>query len=275
MRNLNPLFRKIGYWDSIVSTKNLLDRSTLRSIRPTILSTFSEYSSNVNIRQLQLISPSSLLYPHKELLQDCYSVKSIGLTKLKKAIKDKQDVMLKGECQYCNIGEPTTFDHYLPKARFPEFAALSINLMPCCFQCNLDKGDKWLSGSNRRFINFYYDELPVVNYLKCKILFKNGIPIAKFKIDVRMVDSCLQKTILSHYTELKLIKRYQERSGSEIGYVLTAIAHNAKPNRRAKVIKDLILQAKDIKAQKGNNYWRAIIIETLANSEKFLVYARY
>ncbi len=43
------------------------------------------------------------------------------------------------KCPFCGgIGRPRNLDHFLPKAHFPEFSVLPLNLIPSCRDCNMD-----------------------------------------------------------------------------------------------------------------------------------------
>lgn len=275
MKNLNPLLRKAIYWDGIVGAKRLSVRADLNLIRPSIVQRFTIYSSHCKAGDLELITKSTISSKHAKALVDCYSIKSKGLSKLKKAIKDHQADILKSECQYCNIGEPSTFDHYLPKGKFPEFSVLSTNLIPCCFQCNLDKGEKWLNLKQRRFINLYYDVIPKVKYLEAKIYFKRKVPYAKFKLNITKIPPPLQAVISNHFKDLKLLIRYQERSGGSISDLLSSITPYSNPELRLQVKVQLDAEANEMRQKRGENYWRAAIIDACIDSNQFLDFAGY
>lgn len=275
MKNLKPLTRKISYWDGIVVAKKLTDRKGLIKIRPIVLKRFSTYYAHCKAGNMEHISSATFSVTQKRLLNNCYAIKTKGLSKLKKAITDNQVDILKSECQYCNIGEPTTFDHYMPKGKFPEFSVLSNNLIPCCFQCNLDKGEKWLKINQRRFINLYYDNIPIVKYLEAKIYFKRMVPFAKFTLNTGKLTKPFDMVISNHFQDLELLKRYQERSGGVISDLLKSLAYLADPKRRKQVKSQLKAEADGIRNDRGKNYWRAAVIDACSESEQFLDLAGY
>ena len=41
-------------------------------------------------------------------------------------------------CPSCGQRDVKTLDHYLSKDDYPELAVFPANLVPCCFECNLD-----------------------------------------------------------------------------------------------------------------------------------------
>lgn len=48
------------------------------------------------------------------------------------------------KCPFCEFGQVATLDHYLPKLKFPIFSILPYNLVPCCRDCNSNKGDRYV-----------------------------------------------------------------------------------------------------------------------------------
>jgi hypothetical protein len=274
MKNLSPLKRKISYWDNIVNSKQLASRAPLQAIRPSVLSRFNAYTQHVNQNDIKNISASPFLAPNIDLLEGCYS-KSNGLSSLKKKITERQNISLRSECQYCNIGEPNTFDHYLPQTDFPEFSALSINLIPCCSKCNTAKGEGWLWFGNRKVINYYYDILPNLDYLNCSIIYKGTIPQARFTLNHAIIPANIREIIVNHFALLKLSDRYKQRSNSEIIDVLNAIRPYVGQISRLQVQQNLQMEARGMKTNKGTNYWRAILKIALSNSNRFLTDAGF
>lgn len=274
MKNLTPLTRKISYWDNIVNNKNLAERTPLQAIRANVVNRITVYTKHANPNRLEVIPASPFAAPNIALLKGCYS-KSYNLSTLKTRIREKQDVLLRSECQYCNIGEPNTFDHYLPQLYFPEFSALSINLIPCCSKCNTEKGEEWLLLGNRKIINYYYDSLPNIDYLNCTIIYRNNVPQANFSLNHAIIPANIRHVITNHFDTLLLIDRYKQRSNSEIIDVLNAITPSVGILTRVQIQTQLRNEAANMKLSKGRNYWRAVIRIALSNTPRFLADAGF
>jgi 5-methylcytosine-specific restriction endonuclease McrA len=274
MNNLIPLRRKITYWDDIVNNKHLANRTPLLAIRNAVLARFSVYVQNTTPNTLDLIPPSTFVAPNIALLSNCYAT-STHMSMLKTRIKEKQTIHLRSECQYCNIGEPNTFDHYLPRVHFPEFSALSINLLPCCSKCNTEKGEEWMALGHRLIINYYYDTLPAVDYLDCNIVYRRSLPQALFTINAAVIPTSIRHVIVNHFETLLLRDRYKQRSNSEISDVLNAITPYVGAFTRAQIQTQLRAEAANMKASKGRNYWRAVLRIALSNSGRFLTNAGF
>lgn len=274
MKNLTPLTRKMSYWYDIVNSKLLVSRTPLQAIRADVLNRFTAYTQHTNPITLETIPASTFVAPHVALLKGCYS-NSNRLSILKTKIKEKQNVLLRSECQYCNIGEPTTFDHYLPQVDFPEFSALSINLIPCCSTCNSDKGIYWRIGGRRKIINLYYDTLPNVSYLTCSIVYRKNVPQADFTVTAAAIPVNMRTEITTHFTTLHLAERYKGRSNSEITDVFNSIQPLSTTLSRLQIQNQLRTDAANMKVSKGDNYWRAVLKIALSNSNRFLTDAGY
>ncbi len=63
------------------------------------------------------------------------------------------------KCPFCGgIGRPRNLDHYLPKAHYPQFSVLPINLVPSCRDCNMDgKGEGFARAEEEQIIHPYLD----------------------------------------------------------------------------------------------------------------------
>lgn len=269
MKNLTPVAKEIFYWDLIVNNKSLKYRTPLQAVRAAVINRIDEYNIHSVGCNLQRIPASMFVEPDIANLGSCYA-KSKNLSSLKVEIIDAQDDSLKAECQYCNIGEPNTFDHYLPQVLFPEFSAISVNLVPCCSLCNTKKGESWLEHRNRTIISYYYDSLPVSEYLLCDIHYRNNIPIAEFQIDSNRIPVDIRNVVTSHYAKLRLLERYKLRSNSEIIEVMDAITPHVGTFSYTQIKTNLLNEALQMRQRKGHNYWRAVVRKALANSDAFL-----
>ena len=171
----------------------------------------------------------------KNDLLHCYESTAKALEELKKLITERQVEGIRDLCAYCGIGAPRQFDHYMPKAKFPEFSVHFYNLVPCCGSCNGLKGETWLKHNGARvFINFYIDSLPTSPILELDVqwLVKNGkrVPIASFDL-VRPAGFSTAKFALieSHFEKLELLARYRDQAHTEfLALRDAALAREAK-----------------------------------------------
>lgn len=77
-----------------------------------------------------------------------------------RAIYDQILASAKQKCPYCcGVGNPRNLDHYLPKAHFPKYSILPVNLVPSCRDCNMDaKADKIISSYEHQLLHPYLDK---------------------------------------------------------------------------------------------------------------------
>jgi len=171
-------------------------------------------------------------------LLHCYESTAKALKDLKKKISEQQHDGIRDICPYCGIGAPGQFDHYLPKARYPDYSVHSYNLVPCCGPCNGMKGETWLQASGARtFINFYIDSLPTSPMLDVDIEWSvrkgKRVPIVSFNL-VRPLDFSITEFALieSHFEKLELNTRYKDQAHTEfLALRDAAIAREARTVR--------------------------------------------
>lgn len=269
MRNLTPVvFDDEATIRAIIPRKHKERRERLNAALDTILARYSEYATNA--AELSAINPSTFGGP---LADDCRSLYLNGtdeLAALKKAILDNQSALTRSVCQYCGIGEPRTFDHYASKGRFSEFSMYSLNLIPCCGTCNLDKGEGWTEKGYRHFVNFYYDTFIQHVLLHAELIFQ---PNGEFAV-VFSLQSCPEVTanqlaiIASHYSDLGLFQRYAQRATGVISEVRKSLP---RLDMRIGQINDWLRIEADSKAQVyGSNYWEAAVYHRLSTSSRFI-----
>lgn len=204
------------------STKNCeVCQNSYRGImfvyREYILSRYCYYRNN--IAQLEKIKSEKII-PNNfaDLLCKTFE-NSTDISDLKTQIRVNIPKEIKGYCPYCMINEPNTFDHYFPKKHYPEFAFFSYNLVPCCSKCNTLKGDLIFSEDGERmFINFYFDDIMDIQFIKAKVYIDNEIPTVTYYLDINSSNKA-KKIIEHHFAKLKLLDRYTERSISVLNEI--------------------------------------------------------
>lgn len=269
MRNLVPVVSDdIARLEALVSRKTLARRSRLSAHLPTILGRYNDYRThNGELSEIAARPWAEQVFID---LISLYTHETVELAALKKSIVDNQPAVARSFCQYCAIGEPTTFDHYAPTSKFPEFSIFSLNLIPCCGQCNLYKRDAWADKGHRCFINFYYDTFIQYVLLHAELQIElNGEMAVVFSLRGDSHVTPVQLSIIcSHYEGLDLFQRYAERATgliSEVRCILPTL-----PMRLGEIV-DYLREEANTKADLyGLNYWQAAIYRCLSSSYRFL-----
>lgn len=274
MRNLvHPVPPYFDWYVSIAEAKNLQTRRTLTQIGTQVRDTYTDYVKWFRSGQLHRLRPSRGLSVHKTILEDCYDIETQPLIRLKASIREAQLDFIAYNCQYCDIDSSDTWDHYIPKSSFPEFAVLGLNLIPSCGTCNNKKNQLWKKRSERVFLNLYTDRLPKMRFLFCRIDMSGGAPSARFSLHShQQIPPQLFSIIRHHFKQLDLIRRYNRKSSDEIHQTLASL----KP--LPKSITEYRRGLREIAAQRqrdfGRNYWRAVLQLGLSDSDEFLRWAK-
>ena len=215
----------------------------------------------------------------KELIS-CYGNKKYFF-KIKKEIQENISQILGGECPYCMLNEPNTFDHYLGKAFYPEYSVYIPNLVPCCSKCNNLKGEKLFDENNyRKFIHFYYDKIPIKKFLYFDFYFEKNLKFKdlstgshnlapKVKIRIKLEDTSMEekKIIENHFSFLELFCRYENRMNNEISSILNSIKELISSSLSSEEIMDMLKNQDENRSQhKGKNYWKNAIFSGLINN---------
>lgn len=275
MKNLKPIKKyDICLYDEITKSKrNEQEKANLKTLRPVIKSRYHDYEENS--QELSDIScDNNFSSSDKELLCNCYKSRSRKMAKIRVEIKELQTDTLKKLCPYCGIGKPDTLDHYLPKGIFPEFSILGINLIPCCPTCNTKKGEWWLNGSNRAFINIYFDTFIEKKFLCAKIFFndeRSYLPLIKFYLE-QPEDICNDNfsIIKSHFEKLELLDLYQEYCSSDLIDLFEEICLAAKNGISIKQEKETFFDCYINSVKKsGINYWKNVMKIAILDSDEF------
>jgi len=175
-------------------------------------SLFDEYTNHTDPCTLEALKTS---YPdndsnHNELY-NLYDSKRGFLQHLRKELFEQDSNLI--YCPLCNHNVVLDLDHYIPRAKMPEYSIHLYNLIPICHQCNLDKGDSWLGSDGKRlFFNAYFDNAPdMADVLDCQITIDENSKNPKVCLTLKPIsedDSESVRLAKSTTEKLELIKKY-------------------------------------------------------------------
>lgn len=275
MHNLNPLpTAPIDEFDLIYKSKQDPARTVLQLLRPRILIRYNEYKTEFDSNSLQNLAGVTYLPDAKEYLKKCYSDPTNALNSLIARIKDNQPDHLRSICQYCGIDTDNTVDHYLPQSAYPEFSVNHLNLFPCCAVCNPIKNDYWKSEDPdyRGIINLYTDRLPAAQFLFVDVRFFRKNVIIKFYMENKNgIDADLYRVIEYHFKRIKLIKKYNDKTGNIYQRIYNSYKGKEIYRGRPDLIqKNLLQEVENHFESFGRNHYEGILMEALAASHSFL-----
>lgn len=273
MKNLKPLEQNlITIYDSIASNCQGQKKLDLINERNKIVIRYDEYERN----KLSLYRIAAQDYSQsqtiKKYLLECYGSNKT-LDKLKVDIKNLQETHYKAICPYCGISSSGSFDHYLPKGEYPEYAVLAINLIPCCEKCNSIKGERWKESIELIFLNYYYHSIPNEKYLFANMSYieSNNVPTISYEIkNIYGIERTLYKNIETHYEKLKLCTRFEEHANDKLSEKFAEIKLAYSEGESIEQQKRQLKREYNVKIErKGRNDWEVVLLETIIDSDEF------
>lgn len=219
MKNVKPytddtfLFHKEVISKKMNTKKNRYFRKRVSRYDNDIKICLTGYDAKFDNNTLQDLIQFGYIGIKKKTLLELYSFKAKIFQKLKIKVTTKDGNIVDNICQNCTISEINSFDHVVPKDEFPEFVVNPKNLFPSCTNCNSRKGTIWRENDKCVFLNLYTDTLPNEQYLFVDIQINNNKPELTYSLNnSNNIDTELYNLIDTHYSKLKLFKRFEENS---------------------------------------------------------------
>lgn len=207
-----------------------------------------------------------------EALLSCYSSKTKLLKQYLSDIRELAPEEFKNRCPYCGINEPKTVDHILPKAIFPEYSFMPLNLIYVCSTCNSDKLDNYISGKNRLFINPYIDEFLNIEFTKLNLEvdeIENPHIKYDFILNLNNISNNRNKeTITSHFEKLNLLERITNRISGSISQTYKKILNEFSKGNSVEEIKETFREETELNEKMyGTNHYKTASSRAFANSD--------
>lgn len=127
------------------------------------------------------------------------------------------------KCPLCgHIGYPSTLDHFMPKAKYPQFSILPMNLIPSCKDCNLgEKGDNFAQTKEDQLIHPFFEADHFFNeqwvFAKYHPANNNEPSYATFSVIAPKHWSDVDKRrVEKHFSIFNLAKRYSTEAAKEL-----------------------------------------------------------
>ncbi|MEP4892248.1 MAG: HNH endonuclease [Aliiglaciecola sp.] len=185
-------------------------------------------------------------------------------------------------CPFCgDIGQTKNLDHFLPKAHFPEFSVMPLNLVPSCRDCNMGgKGQAYAAVEDKQAIHpyidkdiFYQEQWVYAEYINED----DGV----LRYYVQCPDAWSQKEknrAENHFDSLDLANRYGLEAGKHLSEVIDQknafvdVILGFDPQATPQAIKNAFVIANLqplIDSGKFANHWKKVMYQCLANSLAF------
>jgi len=277
MRNLEVYNNDtVQFYKDFVSRKrnpkdDLTYKDRLSNLKDSVSERYLLYDEKYSLNSLQEITPASYDAQMSSDLLSLYKFSAKMMVDLKVKLTTTKNNIVSNNCQNCTIGEINSFDHYLPKELFPEFAINPKNLIPSCTKCNSFKGVNWKDVNKRLFLNPYLDKLPDQEFLFVNIKVDGNNLGIDFKIDNRnKLPVELFDIIESHYTRLYLCSRFSENCEKIITETKTEILKYSAKLPFEDIKQTIIECAEENRRHFGFNHYNYILQIALVNDDTFI-----
>lgn len=185
-------------------------------------------------------------------------------------------------CPFCgDIGQTKNLDHFLPKAHFPEFSVMPLNLVPSCRDCNMgEKGQNYATREDEQTIHPYVDKniFFAEQWVYAEYINEND---GALRFYVRCPDAWNQEDknrAENHFNSLSLANRYSLEAGKHLSEIIDqwnafkTMMLNIDANFTPQQIKDNFVNANMkpiINSNQFPNHWKKVMYLCLANSLAF------
>ncbi|MFE5944259.1 HNH endonuclease [Streptomyces sp. NPDC056480] len=172
-------------------------------------------------------------------------------------------------CPFCVRAKVATLDHFLPKAKFPEYAVLAVNLVPVCERCNRLKGDECDTAGGILLFHAFLDSFPEVEILKADIAVGLGVSV-RYRIEKpEFLSSVIYARIVKQFTVLDLLEYYKAEAIAEIADQVDTYAMVGEALGK-EGLKSLLESLASAPGAVNVNHWKAVLFRALAQSDAFL-----
>lgn len=193
----------------------------------------------------------------------------VGQKKPAREVYDALMLAADEKCPFCGgIGRPRNLDHYLPKAHFPQFSIVPMNLVPSCRDCNMDgKGEGFATTEAEQVIQPYLDDDRFFNeqWLHARYLPGNDIEPGVIEYFVSPPDywePAQKQRVEKHFKDFELALRFSKEAGPRLAVLMAqyqALLENQVDDATSK---NIIFQSV-INASPFINHWERVMCVAL------------
>lgn len=261
-----PTIDEVELFVTVSRRRTVETRTRLLQAAPEVFDAYERYQAAAT--NLAGVARAERLAHLNEALSSNYEV-----MKNSPATRDVRGQILrgahKGRCPLCGQGVATTLDHYLPRAKFPEFSVFPLNLIPTCLPCNVAKREVYEENGEAVIIHAYLDDIADdARYLFVDLSVAPGEIMPMFYVNPPdNLDERLATRLRTHFSVLRLGSYYLTEGVNEISERRNVMEDMLTRGVRAEEIADdLRRDSESVASDKGINHWRSVILGAMAES---------
>ena len=171
-----------------------------------------------------------------------------------------------GQCPFCGHLPVSTLDHSLAKARHPALAVTPFNLIPCCKDCNHNKGTLGPNSAETQFLHAYYDDVTQDRWLYAEIVEGSPPGATFFVVAPAHWDAATTARVQRHFSALKLGKLYASQAGRQLQNIKRSLNSMYKAVGLDAVRVDLEERSESC-ADVSVNSWEGALYEAASQSD--------
>lgn len=232
------------------------------------------------------VNPAGLL--HVAAVPNVHSLPAVKLTKAQKAtlidgydgrsaeVKRQLEQMRKSLaradrelCPFCSLESTAQLDHFLPKAKWPEFSLYAPNLIPICPVCNQKKGSVIANPAGDRLVLLPTADQAVGQRVLRATMALNPLPRVTYFIDKAAPLAPADLALVErHFRKLGLADRYRRRAHSLTASLRVNIRRTGRV--RAAANRAIHHGLSNAQAEGPVNSWRLALYDAIvANAQAF------
>ncbi len=215
---------------------------------------------------VHVLGPIALNKAQRAALIDGYDNRTVAMTELLANMLDTLPASNRDLCPYCSLDTNPELDHFLPKAKFPEFSLHARNLFPICGTCNRRKSNRFMTTPDgERYFLFPRSEPTVAPVLEADIAFAAGRVRVAYRVDgtaAGLAGAALRQ-VTRHYDTLKLAARYAKRAHAHLASVKADVHGQAQ----AVVEKLLVSLIETAALGEPPNGWKPALYRAVAGNK--------
>lgn len=173
-----------------------------------------------------------------------------------------------GRCPLCAQRDVKTLDHYLSKDDYPELAVFPANLVPCCFDCNHDKGTYRAQHANQRLFHPYFDNWSQHRLIKASLNIEEGITVTYTVREPGGVDLEIVSRARRHFRELSLGLLYGENAAVELVERKLSFQETFASDGPEGLRDEMEREARS-RRRRNRNSWQSALYRALSLSDAF------